>query len=238
MPRHSIRSAGTAMIAALSCAVVAPAGDDAVSWSFSGETSGEDVFWVSPDSIDPNASSYEAVFELTDLRVIVSYLSIPFGPFSVLDEIPEEFRISEGTYPGPAPFVLVDEELTAPLPPDPAAVSAHVRVELDGDGFGRLAMTDVFLGTFEVDLGPPFGTVTTQLETILFGGTIDVVALGPPCNADCSNPPDGLVNVSDLLAVLDAWGTKGGPCDVDHDGIVAVGDVLAVLGAWGPCSAP
>lgn len=226
----------TALFAAGFFTAISAAGSDSASWIFSGETSGEDFFWVSPDTIDPNASGYEAVFELTELEVVVSYFSIPFGPFSVLDEIPIEFRIVEGTYPGPAPFVIVDLDLAAPLPPEPASIAAHLRVELDDDGFGRLAMTDVFLGTIDVNVGPPFGTVTAQLETIYFGGTIDVIALGPPCNADCSTPPDGVVNVSDLLAVLDAWGTAGGPCDVDQNGTVEVGDLLAVLSVWGSCS--
>ena len=47
---------------------------------------------------------------------------------------------------------------------------------------------------------------------------------------------DGIVNVTDLLAVLAAWG----PCeecleDIDGNGIVNVTDVLALLGAWGAC---
>lgn len=47
---------------------------------------------------------------------------------------------------------------------------------------------------------------------------------------------DGLINVSDLLAVIAAWGDcgVGGPCDADVDssGAVDVLDLLAVIAAW------
>jgi agmatine deiminase len=45
---------------------------------------------------------------------------------------------------------------------------------------------------------------------------------------------DGLVNVSDLLAVIDAWGVCDFNCpeDLNGDGMVDVVDLLAVIGAW------
>ncbi len=54
-----------------------------------------------------------------------------------------------------------------------------------------------------------------------------------PCPADLDD--DGEVGFSDLLAVLVAWGNKGGPEDLDGSGFVDIGDLLAVLAAWGPC---
>ena len=55
------------------------------------------------------------------------------------------------------------------------------------------------------------------------------------CPADVTG--DEVVDVSDLLAVLAAWGSTGGeiPEDVNADGIVDVLDVLEVLASWGPC---
>ncbi|MDG2422449.1 MAG: S8 family serine peptidase [Phycisphaerales bacterium] len=51
----------------------------------------------------------------------------------------------------------------------------------------------------------------------------------------------GSVNVTDLLAVLDAWGPcdPSSPCmaDLDGNGKVAVDDVLKVMEQWGPCAA-
>ena len=52
-----------------------------------------------------------------------------------------------------------------------------------------------------------------------------------PVDIDCS----GAVDVTDLLALLDAWGTRANRKDIDGNGVVAVGDLLAVLSNWGPC---
>lgn len=51
---------------------------------------------------------------------------------------------------------------------------------------------------------------------------------------------DGVVNVSDLLAVINAWGScpnppQPCPADVNRDGIVSVEDLLAVINAWDSC---
>jgi hypothetical protein len=56
-----------------------------------------------------------------------------------------------------------------------------------------------------------------------------------PCPADLTG--DALVNVSDLLAVIAAWGPCGKECpaDIDDDGAVAVSDLVAVFLAWGAC---
>lgn len=60
------------------------------------------------------------------------------------------------------------------------------------------------------------------------------VVIPVPCPADVSG--DGVVNVTDLLAVINAWGTCAGcPADINSDGVVNVSDLLAVINAWGPC---
>jgi hypothetical protein len=44
---------------------------------------------------------------------------------------------------------------------------------------------------------------------------------------------DGVVNVSDLLEIISAWGSCNGcPADVNNDGMVNVTDILAVIGDW------
>jgi len=58
-----------------------------------------------------------------------------------------------------------------------------------------------------------------------------------PCPEDITG--DGLVNVSDLLALLDHWGEMGPPRptgDVNGDCVVNVADLLALIDAWGPCA--
>ena len=57
-----------------------------------------------------------------------------------------------------------------------------------------------------------------------------VFALG---TADLDDSGD--VGFGDILAILLAWGNKGGPEDLDGNGIVDFGDLLIVLGSWGPC---
>jgi hypothetical protein len=58
-----------------------------------------------------------------------------------------------------------------------------------------------------------------------------------PCPADIND--DTNVNVTDLLAVIGAWGACSDPdncpADVNNDDTVNVTDLLAVIGAWGPC---
>ena len=53
------------------------------------------------------------------------------------------------------------------------------------------------------------------------------------CEGDINT--DGDVGVTDLLAVIDAWGQQKSAADVNGDGIVNVADLLAVVGNWGDC---
>lgn len=55
------------------------------------------------------------------------------------------------------------------------------------------------------------------------------------CPADVTD--DGLVNVSDLLAVITHWGPCPVPCpsDINGSGDVNVSDLLTVINSWGKC---
>jgi hypothetical protein len=60
-----------------------------------------------------------------------------------------------------------------------------------------------------------------------------VVAPCSPADLDA----DGIVGISDLLALLPAWGTSATcAADIDSDGVVGIGDLLVLLGSWGPCA--
>jgi len=72
--------------------------------------------------------------------------------------------------------------------------------------------------------GPPDGTDTPGAENVDCEG-------GTECPADLNG--DGVVNVTDLLAVIDGWGGADG--DVDGDGTTGVADLLAVIDGWGAC---
>jgi hypothetical protein len=60
-------------------------------------------------------------------------------------------------------------------------------------------------------------------------------------DADCGGCPWDLhnnqdVGISDLLALLAAWGTNpAGPPDFDADGTVGISDLLELLAHWGAC---
>lgn len=73
-----------------------------------------------------------------------------------------------------------------------------------------------------------------------------ILALPVCCPADIAPQPngDGVVNVTDLLAVIGAWGGCPGGCpppttncppDITQNCIVNVQDLLAVIGDWGFC---
>ncbi len=59
----------------------------------------------------------------------------------------------------------------------------------------------------------------------------------PPCKGDCAQPPNGVVDTVDFLALLQAWGLggAGGPCDFNGIGGVDTVDFLSLLQNWGPC---
>lgn len=58
----------------------------------------------------------------------------------------------------------------------------------------------------------------------------------PPvsCLWDCDGSSDGVVGITDFLALLAQWGQVGNSCDFDGGG-VGVTDFLEMLANWGPC---
>ncbi len=72
------------------------------------------------------------------------------------------------------------------------------------------------------------------VEAAIDAFRITTVQCADPGPADLDS--DGQIGVTDLLALLAAWGTDpGGPPDLDGDGIVGVTDLLSLLAGWGPC---
>jgi hypothetical protein len=68
---------------------------------------------------------------------------------------------------------------------------------------------------------------------------IDAVTLiAPPCITLCREDiaeANGQVDVTDLLALIKAYGTDDPAADFDQNGDVSIDDLLALVAAWGPC---
>lgn len=120
--------------------------------------------------------------------------------------------------------------------------------EIDTDGDGQPDHTVTQLEAANI-AGPtinfsddPFVYLRVKLQRFGTTDIIDAVVRIPlptdpsTCLGDLNG--DGVVNVSDMLALLGDWGPcNGGDCDADlnNDGVVDVSDLLILLSNWGAC---
>lgn len=79
-----------------------------------------------------------------------------------------------------------------------------------------------------IDLNP-IARNNSPAISVFFNVTEEVV----DCPADIDG--DGNVAVSDILALIGAWGTIDPDLDIDESGLVDVGDILLVVSNWGTC---
>ena len=104
-----------------------------------------------------------------------------------------------------------------------------------GAGIASITMAP----TASVDANPIACTSSITVRLVYQAVTIDDAnGDGVPdvcvCVGDTNT--DGSVNVTDLLALLAAWGPNPGHvADINGDDNVNVTDLLALLAAWGPC---
>ncbi len=221
------------VVTLLAISIAIPAAAQTTHWEFSENTSGNDVHWVSPTSVDPNADQYEYQYEITYIGVDVVFLGQIIGPEDVTDQIDPTLLFGAGVLDGPAPVVFMDEPLEADADADGEIdVAAHMHMEINGDGFGQLDVTEVFLGDVMVDMGWPLGWQNVEIDRIYMDGYMDITPLSNPCPADTNS--DGMIDVEDVLATIANWGGSG-EGDVNGDGIVDVADLLEIIAAWGPC---
>ncbi|MHC4947641.1 MAG: S8 family serine peptidase [Planctomycetota bacterium] len=136
--------------------------------------------------------------------------------------------------------LFLDDGTACPAVPDAGVVSLPLVFWEALVGAGDAVITiDASLPVFTGACGgDSFVAVTVDYAA---AGSADADANGvvdaceAACPADCADPGDGVVDVTDLLAVLAQWGQAGAPCDTNGDGFVDVTDLLAVLAAWGAC---
>jgi hypothetical protein len=84
---------------------------------------------------------------------------------------------------------------------------------------------DVFDEVRILGFGFPPTTFVDNLSWELAGQTT--------CPGDANG--DGLVDVTDLVAVITAWGSADPGADLDGNGVVDVADMVEVIVSWGSC---
>lgn len=92
--------------------------------------------------------------------------------------------------------------------------------------------------TLSGTIGQPDAGAMSGGDFVLAGGfwTGSTDTPTPVCPGDLNG--DNVVDVSDLLILLGAWGPcPGCAADLNGDNVVDVSDLLILLGAWGACSA-
>ncbi|RKY18601.1 MAG: hypothetical protein DRQ55_12890 [Planctomycetota bacterium] len=145
-----------------------------VTWGFDVTTSGDDVVWTSPTSVDPGATEFNSVYQL-DLVEVTWAFSFLTGTLDVTDQIPPEQSQGGGASVGPAPITLLSATLVTPAPPEPPSVAADVHIGLDAGGFGSFSATNVTLGSVSVDTGL-FGLVDVTITSIRVKGSLSMHA--------------------------------------------------------------
>jgi hypothetical protein len=106
-----------------------------------------------------------------------------------------------------------------------------------GDGtFSAASVNAVGTGPVWIDLGDLNGDGNVDLATANVVGNTASILLNP-CSQTVAGDvtADGLVNIDDLLAVIDAWGAcPSGACPADlvSSGVVDIDDLLFVIDHW------
>lgn len=105
----------------------------------------------------------------------------------------------------------------------------------------KVPLDHIAFGTSEAT----FEAVMSNLEALRisgeFGSIVDEISdLDSVCMRSANCLADitcsGVIDVSDLLQLLAAWGPcPGCPADLNGDDVVDVSDLLQLLSAWGPC---
>lgn len=179
--------------------VVSARAANPVTWQVSLSTTGGDVFWTSPTAIDLGFPEYDWSFEITKLNANV----LLFGDQNLLDEL----EATSGSGAGSTlPLVVVDDVIQESF----TGSSAHIRIEVDSQGFGRGSGTDITLGRV---LGLP-------IRRVDFEATIRVVGI-PTGDYD----RNGTVNGADYHVWSNTLGSSADlRADGNHNGVVDAGD--------------
>ncbi|HRP64029.1 MAG TPA: hypothetical protein PK400_12085, partial [Phycisphaerales bacterium] len=136
--------------------------------------------------------------------------------------------------------------ITTPTSTDNALASGHgftSSIPVERIEFTATETGSVLVGAFTGLLSgePSLGTVNIPSYPGPSGSNVQLdfaLVFANVCPADITG--NKIVDVSDLLVLLGAWGMcpdpSQCPADLNGDGVVNVSDLLVLLGNWGPCS--
>jgi len=124
---------------------------------------------------------------------------------------------------------------------DPQILFKNDSVELDSNSPCIDSGNDAMLPNDALDLDGDGDTLELLpidfLSNLRLGGMqVDMGAIeyhAPYCLGDLNG--NSVVNVTDLLIVIDQWGSSNTLADLNNDGVVDVSDLLILVGDWGPC---
>ena len=142
-------------------------------WTFDQTTTGQDLHWVSPTTVNPNSPGYDTSYHLDLVEVKVKYFGITFGPFDITNQIPPEVQSGSGNLMGPAPITLFGAQIVYPDPPAAPSIAATLSLGLDATGHGFFDGTSITLGTIAVNV-PPFGTVNATITSVHIKGSLTI----------------------------------------------------------------
>lgn len=199
-----------------------------VNWQVSLSTTGSDVFWTSPTAIDLGFPEYDWSFEITKLNANV----LLFGDQNLL----EELEATSGSGTGATlPVVLLDQVIQEST----TGSSAHLRIEVDSQGFGRGSATDITLGRVlgfpirRVDLeatirvvGIPTGDYTRNGSVELADFALWQSSFGSTSTLAADGNGNGVVDAGDYTLWRDNFATVGGAASADA---IAVPEPAAAL---------
>lgn len=119
--------------------------------------------------------------------------------------------------------------------------SNDIVTRYDDDGDGTPPDGPGALSDFDLQYVTGLWTLTVydaagQDQGTLNSWSLRIAPFGMNCDCPADIDGDGMVNVTDLLALLAVWGPNPQiPADINGDGQVDVQDLLELLAAWGPC---
>lgn len=201
-------------------------------WNYDLTTTGNNVNFTSPTATDPSAPRFNTVSAVNLVEVRVRYLVFNLGPFNVTDQLPPEVLSNAALLDGPAPITIINEPVVVPPPPEAVTFAGTINLAINAAGFGTASVTNVTLGTAQINLGPPFGTQTVTITSIRVRGSIEVTPI-----YDGDLDLDGDVDLTDLATLLTNFGLASGATeaqgDVDGDGGVSLTDLALLLTNFG-----